>query len=353
MKKIFIFLTTFSLLLLCSCSENSNKTIDESEKNIASESDSQIISETTSKEYKYEVIDNPDIRNLKWGMSVEEVKYYETEKNYVEDVKSDYHTQTLLTYSNVSFDGYNTEMTLSITDGFGLDGVNYRIQDDKYEEIYNKLVAEYGKPTSDYPGDSPNANWEIEKDNIWIFLLKYENNGVITQYSFFPLNTDYNNDDTPKETTNKQQNILHESTLGEQNALKRAKEYLNYSSFSYDGLVEQLEFEGYTHSEAVYAADNCGANWNSQASDKAKEYLKYSAFSYNGLVEQLEFEGYSHSDAIDAVNNCGADWNEQAAKKAKQYLEYSSFSRSGLIEQLEFEGFTHSQAVYGAEQNGY
>lgn len=353
MKKLLVFLTTFSLLLLCSCSENSNKTIDESEKNIASESDSQIISETTSKEYKYEVIDNPDIRNLKWGMSVEEVKYYETEINYVENVNSDNNDQTLLTYSNVGFDGYITEMTLCVTDGFGLDGVNYRIHDDKFEEIYSKFVNEYGKPTYDYSDDFPNASWEIEKDNIIIFLLKYENNGIITQCSFFPLNTDYNNDDTPKETTNKQQNILHESTLGEQNALKRAKEYLNYSSFSYDGLVEQLEFEGYTHSEAVYAADNCGANWNNQALEKAKQYLAYSAFSYSGLVEQLEFEGYSHSDAIDAVNNCGADWNEQAAKKAKQYLDYSSFSRTGLIEQLEFEGFTHSQAVYGAEQNGY
>lgn len=352
MKRLLIVISAFSLILLCSCSENSNKTIDVPEKNISSESDGQIVSKATSKEYKYEVIDNPDIRNLKWGMSVEEVKYYETEKDYVEDVKSDYYTQTLLTYSNVSFDGYNTEMTLSITDGFGLDGVNYRMQDDTYEEIYNKLVDEYGKPTSDYP-DTPNATWEIEKDNIWIFLLKYEDNGVITQYSFFPLNADYNNVDTTKETTNKQQTILYEPTLGEKNALKRAKEYLNYMSFSYDGLVEQLEFEGYTHAEAVYAADNCGANWNSQASDKAKDYLKYSAFSYSGLVEQLEFEGYSHSDAVDAVNNCGADWNEQAAQKAKQYLKYSAFSRTELIEQLEFEGFTHSQAVYGAEQNGY
>jgi hypothetical protein len=66
------------------------------------------------------------------------------------------------------------------------------------------------------------------------------------------------------------------------------------------------------------------------------------------LIEQLEFEGYSHSEAVYAADNCGADWNEQAVKKAKQYLEHSSFSRSGLIDQLEFEGFTHSQAEYAA-----
>ena len=70
-------------------------------------------------------------------------------------------------------------------------------------------------------------------------------------------------------------------------------------------------------------------------------------------VEQLEYEGYSHTEAVYGADNCGADWNEQAAKSAANYLDYTSFSRSGLIEQLEYEGFTHSQAVYGVEQNGY
>ena len=89
------------------------------------------------------------------------------------------------------------------------------------------------------------------------------------------------------------------------------------------------------------------------ALDSAKNYLSFMAFSYKGLVEQLEFEKYSHEDAVFAADNCGADWNEQAAKSAKNYLSFMSFSRASLIEQLEFEGFTHAQAVYGAEANGY
>lgn len=96
------------------------------------------------------------------------------------------------------------------------------------------------------------------------------------------------------------------ATMGEQNALKTAHAYLDTMAFSYSGLIEQLEYEGYTHSEAVYGADHCGA-----------------------------------------------DWNEQAALSAASYLDVMSFSRSGLIEQLEYEGFTHAQAVYGVEQNGY
>ena len=86
---------------------------------------------------------------------------------------------------------------------------------------------------------------------------------------------------------------------------------------------------------------------------KAKEYLSFMAFSYHGLVEQLEYEGYSHSEAVYGADNCDADWNEQAAKKASEYLDIMAFSCDGLIEQLEYEGFTHDQAVYGAQQNGF
>lgn len=89
------------------------------------------------------------------------------------------------------------------------------------------------------------------------------------------------------------------------------------------------------------------------ALESAKSYLKYSAFSYSGLIDQLEYEGYSKAEATYAVDHCGADWNEQAALSAASYLKSSSFSKQGLIDQLEFEGFTHAQAVYGVEKNGY
>ncbi|MDD4689329.1 MAG: Ltp family lipoprotein [Eubacteriales bacterium] len=85
----------------------------------------------------------------------------------------------------------------------------------------------------------------------------------------------------------------------------------------------------------------------------AKSYLDFSGFSYDGLIKQLEFEKYSHEDAVFAADNCGADWNEQAVKSAKSYLSTSSFSKDGLIEQLEFDGFTKEQAAYGAKENGY
>lgn len=89
------------------------------------------------------------------------------------------------------------------------------------------------------------------------------------------------------------------------------------------------------------------------ALEKALSYLNYTSFSRSGLIEQLEFEGFSTEEATYGVDNRGADWNEQAAKKAQSYLDYSSFSRQGLIDQLVFEGFTQEQAEYGVSAVGY
>lgn len=90
----------------------------------------------------------------------------------------------------------------------------------------------------------------------------------------------------------------------------------------------------------------------SNARRKAASYLSYSAFSRSGLIEQLEFEGFSNSDAIYGTDAQNTDWNKQAAKKAASYLSYSAFSLSGLIEQLEYEGFTPEQATFGANSTG-
>ncbi len=45
---------------------------------------------------------------------------------------------------------------------------------------------------------------------------------------------------------------------GAKNALKAAESYLGFMAFSYQSLVEQLEFDGYTHEEAVYGAEANG-----------------------------------------------------------------------------------------------
>jgi hypothetical protein len=84
----------------------------------------------------------------------------------------------------------------------------------------------------------------------------------------------------------------------------------------------------------------------------AADYLDYTSFSRSGLIDQLVFEGFTQDDATYGVDALIVDWNEQAAKSAAAYLDYTSFSRSSLIDQLVFEGFTQEQAEYGVGTTG-
>ena len=67
-------------------------------------------------------------------------------------------------------------------------------------------------------------------------------------------------------------------SAGERNARQSAADYLAYSAFSRSGLIDQLEYEGFTTTQAKYGVDAQGANWNAQAALKAADYLEYSSF---------------------------------------------------------------------------
>lgn len=150
------------------------------------------------------------------------------------------------------------------------------------------------------------------------------------------------------------QSVSSSSTgsTSQRTALDRAKSYLSSMAFSRQGLIDQLEYEGFSTSDATYAVDHVGADWNAQAIREAKSYLRSMPFSYSGLIDQLEYEGFTSSQATYGADNCGANWNEQAALKARDYMEIFSYSRQELIDQLKYEGFTTSQAEYGANAVG-
>ena len=95
------------------------------------------------------------------------------------------------------------------------------------------------------------------------------------------------------------------NSLEAQNALRSAKNYLNVMPFSQAKLIEQLEYDGFSHSAATYAASKCGADWNLQAKLAAKNYLNIMAFSRVGLVNQLIHDGFSRSQAEYGVHAIG------------------------------------------------
>lgn len=143
------------------------------------------------------------------------------------------------------------------------------------------------------------------------------------------------------------------STTSDSRALESALSYLGTNAFSRQGLIEQLEFEGFSASEAEYAVDNCGADWYKEAALAAIMYMdSVGGFSAESLQEQLEYDGFTSSEAEYGVQNCGLDTSSSVLESAKLYIQMGGFSRQSLIEQLEYEGFSYDDAVYGADNCG-
>jgi hypothetical protein len=49
-----------------------------------------------------------------------------------------------------------------------------------------------------------------------------------------------------------------DESVGERNAREKAADYLEFSAFSRSGLIEQLEFGGFTTTQAEYGVDAVG-----------------------------------------------------------------------------------------------
>lgn len=95
----------------------------------------------------------------------------------------------------------------------------------------------------------------------------------------------------------------------------------------------------------------------------AQSYLDFTAFSRAGLFDQLTSEygeGYEGADAEFALayleQNGLVDWNAEAVESAESYLSFTSFSRQGLYDQLTSEygeQFTPEQAEHALTAVGY
>lgn len=99
------------------------------------------------------------------------------------------------------------------------------------------------------------------------------------------------------------QAILDNASREQKNALQKAKDYLNYTSFSKTSLYDQLIYEQYPEDAAQFAIDNIEVDWNAEALKKAIDYLDYTSFSDQGLYDQLIYEGFSDEQAQYAIDN--------------------------------------------------
>ena len=171
-------------------------------------------------------------------------------------------------------------------------------------------------------------------------------------------------DDEEEETTTKKAEDKTEADTtkasggndDKEEALEQAKTSVEYSDYSYDGLVSALEdYYEFSHDAAVYAADNCGADWDEEALESAQSYIEYSEFSYADLIDQLIYEQFTEEQAKKAVDNCGADWKEEAVQEVESYIEYdSTLDKDTLYKYLtEYDGYTKEEAEYALQKKGF
>ena len=131
-----------------------------------------------------------------------------------------------------------------------------------------------------------------------------------------------------------------------------AQTYVDNENLSRESLIEELEFDGYSTTDAQWAADNVNVDWHLEASGVAAEALVYSAFSEEGLIEFLEYDGFTRKQAEFAVSDQTIDWSEQAVILANSYVDVGIDTREAMIDQLLYEGFSQSDAEYGATAVG-
>ncbi len=67
-------------------------------------------------------------------------------------------------------------------------------------------------------------------------------------------------------------------------------------------MLEQLEYEGFSAEDATWAVDQLTVDWAQQAVLSAEDYLSYTSFSLQGLIDQLIYEGFTPEQATHGAN---------------------------------------------------
>ncbi|MGN1155310.1 MAG: Ltp family lipoprotein [Agathobacter sp.] len=182
---------------------------------------------------------------------------------------------------------------------------------DKLEEKYDNLEAKYEDQAAELEGITGEYSAYKQKMSKFDSLSEEEIDALIDKVDTIIAEKKQKEEEEKKAAEEAaaaeaaRQQALNSATIGQKNALSTAKSYLAYSSFSYTGLIDQLEYEGYSTEEATYGADNCGADWNEQAAKTAESYMKYSSFSRQGLIDQLLYEGFTQEQAEYGVASVG------------------------------------------------
>lgn len=289
MKKILSILLALPLLAtLSACSDSSTTSSEEPETTIAETTEETTEAETTIEKKSEEI----NFLDTTFSTDLIEFKYSSNWEVYEDDNYFFFVTSngTYMYFFDSASDNVTSDERMQMYYSIALydetiedpeirniDGVDYPFvifKRNTYDLVYFLLFADNGVHTFAVPAE--NRDEAVETMESW------HHNGIDLK------NTRLNN--VSKTTESK-------ITTGQKNALETAKKYIDILDFSYEGLINQLEYEKYTHEEAVYGADNCGADWNAEAANMARKYLDLMPMSRDELIDQLLYEGFTQEQA--------------------------------------------------------
>ena len=140
-----------------------------------------------------------------------------------------------------------------------------------------------------------------------------------------------------------------------ESAMKEVEYYANERGHSPKRIFDRLSGD-FSDAMIEYALEHCNVNWRKNAQMEV-EAPPYTTHSYKEMVNWLvEYAGYTEEDAIYAADNCGADWKERCCRKVKLYLEDDATyndSREWLTKHLkDYDLFADEEIQYALEQCG-
>lgn len=353
MKKTFLALCLCTCVLLSGCSGTSREEYDSlASSNSQMESENQALEEKCDGlKDKYDQL-SADYETLKSETENFDNSSLEQDISFLKQMLVEFTKATVLPDSQLT-DSYIQEEAY--------DNVGYldcKLYDNKHYCFYSKLASDLNKNDIAYVIYRNTLGFREDVNemggNATIVRAYYDSNGEFIMCSYV-----YNDD------TGKSHDFAIWANDGIKSVYDEMKTNNEFENYKLPQKAPDVGTESVTDNVPVTSVSTIPETstpvetlptvtmGEKNALGKAKEYLDVIAFSYSGLIEQLEYNGFSKEEATYGADNCGADWNEQAAKKAAEYLNVMSFSKSGLIEQLEYNGFTHDQAVYGVEAVGY
>ena len=164
-----------------------------------------------------------------------------------------------------------------------------------YQGLIDQLVSEgFTQEEATYAADNCAANWTqqaVDCANAHILNGSFSRGALYNQLVF-------------EGYTEEQVRMAIEGCEANwnQEALQALQAYLQIAQFSKTGMYDQLMFEDFTEDEINYALESCNVDWAEQALLRAKA-LKEGGTTADMLEKTLINEGYTQSEAAYAAAN--------------------------------------------------